>query len=204
MPAAGTIYLLRHGETIWNREGRLQGRADSPLTERGRAQARAMGDRLALELAGGAAARLVSSPLGRAQQSAALVAERLGRPLTDIEIEPRLAEIAFGVWDGLTMAEIERDHGEAWRRRAADRWTVATPGGESFEAAAGRVAPWLAAIGEGDLVVAICHGALGRVIRGAYGRLQPLDTLALDEPQDALFRLSGGLIERLATVGEPA
>lgn len=201
MVFAGTLYLLRHGETLWNRERRLQGRADSPLTERGEAQVRAMAERLAAELDGQPPPRLACSPLGRARRSAALVAERLGWPPERFAVEPCLAEIAFGHWDGLTWEEIQRDHGEEQRRRAADRWNVAVGGGESFAAAGERVRPWLAAIAPAEVVVAVCHGALGRVIRGLYGGLPPAETLALDEPQDAFFRLSGGRIERLPSPG---
>lgn len=203
VPFPGTLYLLRHGETVWNRERRLQGRADSPLTERGIAQVRAMADRLAAELASAPPSRLVCSPLGRARQSAAIVAERLGRPATHLEVEPRLAEIAFGHWDGLTWEEIQRDHSEEQRRRAADRWNVAVGGGESFAQATERVRPWLLSLEADRTVVAVCHGALGRVIRGLYGRLPPTETLALDEPQDAFFRLAEGRIERLSSIGEP-
>ena len=135
------IYLLRHGETVWNRAGRFQGHGDAPLTAEGVAQARAMGRRLAQEELGGA--RLISSPLYRAWQSAVLVAEALSLDPHAIEFEPRLMEVGFGEWEGLTREEIKARALDEWRARKADVWNHVPPGGESFaqaEVRAGRLA----------------------------------------------------------------
>ncbi len=98
------IYLLRHGETEWNREGRLQGHGDSPLTERGMAQAVAMGGavRRAVVEAGEdpAAYTLVSSPLGRALATARCVSAVLGSDPAALVEEPRLMEHGFGAGQG--------------------------------------------------------------------------------------------------------
>lgn len=96
------IYLVRHGETEWNRDARIQGRRDSPLTALGRDQARRIGQLLAdLGLAG---LPVSASPLGRVQTTLAIIGEHLA--LGPVTLDPRLAEVALGCWEGLTAAEI--------------------------------------------------------------------------------------------------
>src|SRR3546814_18504956 len=92
-------YLLRHGETTWNRAGRLQCQLDAPLTRLGLVQIDAVGRALA-GLLNGSRFRLVASPLGRTRQSAAIVAEHLGVDYEAIEWDGRLKEITLGDWDG--------------------------------------------------------------------------------------------------------
>ena len=118
------IYLLRHGETIWNRARRLsfQGQRDTPLTLRGARQAAAMGRTLAGLLAGGEPGAFLSSPLGRARQTASIVADEIGFDPDMIVLEDLVIETSFGVWDGLNMEEILARHEATWNRRRADRW----------------------------------------------------------------------------------
>src|SRR6266704_1902525 len=99
-----TIFLVRHGETEWNRARRYQGWSDSPLTARGIAQAEAIGHRLrALPEANAAA--IVASPLGRARRTAEIIAECLGR-IEKLRFDERLREISLGSWDGLDRRDI--------------------------------------------------------------------------------------------------
>lgn len=97
------IYLLRHGETDWNREGRLQGRTDIPLNALGRSQVRQAAEALAALCP--YIDRIVSSPLQRAWESARIVAKRLGFPESRIESEPLLTERSYGAGEGLTAKE---------------------------------------------------------------------------------------------------
>jgi probable phosphoglycerate mutase len=92
--------LVRHGETDWNAEGRLQGQTDRPLSDFGRRQAR----QLAEELAGDQVEAIYSSDLSRARETAKIVAERLGLPVV---LDPDLREKNWGTWEGLTA--VERD-----------------------------------------------------------------------------------------------
>lgn len=97
------IYLLRHGETDWNREGRLQGRTDIPLNQNGRSQIRHSAEILAklspdIDL-------IFSSPLSRARESAEIAAGRLEYNKADILVEPLLTERCFGTGEGLSAAE---------------------------------------------------------------------------------------------------
>src|SRR4051812_23303135 len=99
-----TIFLVRHGETEWNRSRRYQGWSDSPLTTGGIAQAKAIGKRL-WALPEAAAAEIVASPLRRARRTAEIIAECLGRP-EPLRCDERLKEISLGSWDGLHRNEI--------------------------------------------------------------------------------------------------
>ena len=96
-----TLLLVRHGETDWNAQGRLQGHTDRPLNERGRRQAQA----LAEELAGQEIAAVYSSDLARARQTAEIVSARLGLPVV---VQADLREKDWGTWEGLTAAERDR------------------------------------------------------------------------------------------------
>ncbi len=189
------IYLLRHGETEWNREGRMQGHLDSPLTARGQDQARRVGE--ALRPLVDESFAMVSSPLGRCRSTAAIVSAALGRDPAACGTDDRLMEMTWGEWNGLTLDEIEkRDPGELARRRR-EHWTYPPPGGESYEMLSARVAPWVDGLAADARLVVVAHGALGRVLRGYYAGLSESDTLALVEPQDAFFRLNGGAIDRI-------
>ena len=190
-----TLYLLRHGETEFNVEGRYQGQQDSPLTARGREQARRHGALLKTLIEAPQDWRLVASPLGRALASARLVCAELGLPEDAIETDDRLKEMAFGQWEGLTPAEIQTRHPEAWAARCADRWHHLRPGGESFALLAARVGAFLRDV-QGDTIV-VGHGGAGRVLRGLYGRLSEDQIVALEEPQDAIFRLTQGTVARI-------
>jgi len=197
-PADAELYLLRHGETIWNRQRRVQGHKDSPLTLNGIRQAERFGRRLAVLLEAPGDWRIVASPLGRAWQTAVIVAETLGWPADTITTDERLKEMAWGRWDGLTAEEIEAQDALLWQARIDDRWTRPPPGGgETQSDLLVRARSWLAAIEPGARLVVVAHGALGRAVRTAYLGLEPEAMLELDQPQDAFFRLRHGSIERL-------
>ncbi len=192
---ATCLYLLRHGETEFNVAGRLQGQRDSPLTARGRAQARAHGALLKTLIAEPEAWRVVASPLGRTMDTARLACAELGLPEAAIETDPRLKEIAFGDWEGLTWAEAETRHPELWAAREADRWGFVVPGGESYAMVALRARAFLDEPRGNTIVVS--HGATGRVMRGLYSRLAPAEMRTLEQPQEALHRLTQGTITRI-------
>ncbi|MEW6389465.1 MAG: histidine phosphatase family protein [Pseudomonadota bacterium] len=198
------IYLCRHGQTFHNREGRLQGRLESDLTPLGQAQARAMAallDDLA-PASERAPWRLVSSPLRRAHHTAQAIGERLGLA---VELDERLVEIDVGEWSGRLREEVR---GQNPNLLGDDAWGFYAPGGETYEAMTARLGAWLAeqaAEPERRLIV-VSHGVAGRLLRGLYARLSKEEALRQDIPQDAIFRLAGGRIERIdcAPVAEPA
>lgn len=192
------LYLLRHGQTVWNSRGRMQGQQDSPLIWKGINQARACGDLLARRLERPADYSLVSSPLGRAWQTAAIVAEALGREPEEIRHEPRLMEVRFGDWEGLTWDEIEASEPGVTARRLATRWTYRPPGGETYAEVAERIGDWLRSVEPGAKLIVIGHGLAGRILRGLFLGLSHEEIFALEEPQDAVFRLSEGEVTRLS------
>lgn len=122
------IFFVRHGETALNRDGRLQGRIDLDLSELGGEQVA----RLAGRFASGSVARVYTSPLHRAQQTAAAIAAASG---ADVEVDDRLVELDYGEWDGKPLTEMRTPRGELW---FADP-TFAPPGGESLVDVTARV-----------------------------------------------------------------
>jgi broad specificity phosphatase PhoE len=140
------ILLVRHGETAANRDRLALGRADPPLTTRGREQAAA----LARRLAGSGAERVVSSPLQRAQVTATAIAATLG---VSVETEPRLVEMDYGEWDQRSFSEFPPEDLVRWRRDAS----FAPPGGESLLAVGERVASLCEELVAGPAVIAVSH-----------------------------------------------
>jgi broad specificity phosphatase PhoE len=195
-----TIYLMRHGETVWNRDGRLQGRLDSPLTARGLDQARLMGGTLARRIARGERTdwTIIASPLGRAQHTARIIADILGIAASAIASDERLAEVDIGRWAGLDMEEIESCSPGALDGTTRNDWHFRSPDGESHTATTERIAAFLAATANRERLIVVAHGVTGRILRGLYLALPSVAALELEAPQDAIFRLSGGAVERIA------
>lgn len=160
------IILIRHGETVWNQQRRMQGHSDSPLSEAGARQARL----LALRLKQFAFSALYSSDSGRAHHTARSVAEVTGH---DIVIEPRLRERHFGVFEGLTGSEIEANYPADYVRFKSRDQAHVIPGGESASQFRARVFACfheIAARHAGELVVVITHGlVLDALYRAALG-----------------------------------
>ncbi len=159
------LLIVRHGETDWNAELRFQGHADRPLNETGRAQARALAD----ELASVPADAIYSSDLARALETAEILSERLGLPVTALR---ELREIDVGDWEGLTREEIDVQFpsgSRAWRS-GKPGWS----GGETYEQLAARVLPALERIARdypNGRVVVVGHGGTIRSVRAHLARL---------------------------------
>ncbi len=190
------ILVLRHGETTWNRAGRFQGALDSPLTARGRAQAKAMGALLARHLADPGRFRAFTSPQGRAVATADRVLAPLGLvPAQDA----RLAEAGFGDWQGLGWQEIAAGWPEMARRAEEEPffWQFEAPGGESLTALRQRVTAFL-----DDLpgpAILVTHGLTSRVLRGVWLGLAEPDLPALEDGQGVVFHLRPGQGQSLLT-----
>jgi broad specificity phosphatase PhoE len=193
--SGGVIYLVRHGETEWNRVRRYQGWSDSPLTERGLAQAEAIG-RLLCRLPDAESAELVASPIGRARHTAEIIRDCLDRS-ESLRFDDRLREISLGSWDGLDRAEIAALRPGIFDGDNYHEWYFATPDGETYEGFAGRIAAWLAEAADRPLIV-VTHGIVTRLLRGLYAGLPRTAALRLPVPQDRIFRLANGAIEEIA------
>ncbi len=157
---ATRILLVRHGQTAWNREQRIQGHVDIALNDHGVAQARALAQALADE----SIDAIYSSDLSRAHATAQAVAEHNRLPL---HTEPALRERHYGAFEGLTYADIETqwpEQAQAWRRRDPG---FAPNGGESLLDLVARVQPTLQAIAQrhlGEQIMLVTHGGVIDVI----------------------------------------
>ncbi|MBI3911166.1 MAG: histidine phosphatase family protein [Armatimonadetes bacterium] len=163
LPPGSRLLLVRHGESIWNCEGRIQGCTDVPLSEMGREQAR----RVAARLPNCGAAALYSSDLQRAVQTAEPIAAALSLP---IATEPGLREVAFGRWEGLTLVEARARYPEEWAAYEADPIRNRPEGGERLEALqarAVRAMERLLARHTGQTVLIVAHGGSIRAVLGA-------------------------------------
>jgi probable phosphoglycerate mutase len=189
------IYLVRHGQTEFNRDGRVQGKVDSPLTELGRAQARAVGQRLAaIAAADPGEWRIETSPLGRARQTAEIIAEAMALPAP--VIEPRLIEVSYGDMESLTRAQVDA----RWPEFAGVIGIFGrAPGGETLEAVLARARSWLDDIdpADGRRRIAVSHASAGRAVRALYAGLGIDEMRRMETPQDAFHRLHDGRIERI-------
>jgi broad specificity phosphatase PhoE len=195
------IYFVRHGETTWNLQGRMQGHLDAPLTARGLAEARRDGAALRGQIERDEPYLLVFSPLRRTRETAAIIAEEVGASrLAGRRSDDRLKEVSWGAWDGLSFDEIKARDPEIWQARIQDRWNVTPPDGESYRMLYERVATWFERVADQPRLIVVSHGALGRALRGVYLELTPEEILALDEPQDALIRLAAGTATIIPTV----
>jgi broad specificity phosphatase PhoE len=196
-----TILLLRHGETEWNLERRYQGRFDSPLTERGATQARAIG-RLLAGLPEAVVAPIVASPQGRARLTAEIIREELGSAGA-VRVDERLRELTLGSWDGLTYGDVAKRSPAIFDGDGRYDWYFRSPDGESYDAFTGRIADWLSELEQSAPIIVVAHGLVSRVLRGLYAGLPRAAALTLPVPQDRIYRLCNGAIEELRVQRDP-
>ena len=189
------LALVRHGPTAWTEEGRLQGRADPPLSPRGRAAV--AGWRPPAELSG---ADWVSSPLLRARETARLLG------VERIAIEPRLAEMSWGRWEGRRLAELRAELGARLAENEALGLDFRPDGGESPRDVQARLAPWLADVAARDRpLVAVTHkGVIRAILALATGwdmTAKPPTRLAWDRAH--LFTVGDGGVPKLERPNVP-
>jgi len=199
MKLTAPLYMLRHGETAWNTERRMQGTRNSDLTERGRAQAVAMGRSLKAELAREPGPTIfLRSPLGRTRETSLIVGRELGLDPAEWREDPRLAELGYGDWEGFSWKEIEAHTPNALADWKADPESYCPPRGESHAQLRARAAAMLADIAAWNTrTVVIGHGVSGAVLRGLNLGLDARAMFVLEKPQDAFFCLTHGIEERI-------
>ena len=200
MTLKAPLYMLRHGETAWNTERRMQGTKDSALTERGRDQALAMGRTLRAELAGAHGPTIfLRSPLGRVRETSEIVGRELGLDPAEWRDDPRLAELGYGQWEGFSWKEIEVTHPTALADWRADPHGYCPPGGETHFELRRRCETMLAEIAATSTrTVVVSHGVSGAVMRGLHLGLDARAMFVLEKPQDAFFRLLDGREQRIS------
>lgn len=191
-----TLYLIRHGETDWNKQARYQGQRDIALNETGRAQARRNGERLRDLLPTIATAEFVSSPLGRAMETMQILRGALGlEAAAGFALEPRLMELNYGHWEGHLASELPGSDPEGVAGKNADPFAWRPQGGESYADLMARCAPWIDSL-ERD-TVAVTHGGVTRVMRGALLGIDRQIVPVLDVPQDKILVLEGAAMRWL-------
>jgi len=150
------LIVVRHGETVWNRLGRIQGHLDSPLSARGMAQAEGVAARLQRE----AFDRLVCSDLGRARSTAEIIAQHTGHAA---EADARLRERHYGIFEGLTRAEARSTYPDVYAQYETEDVDHAIPGGESIRQCFRRNLECLQELATrhaGDRIVIVAHGGV--------------------------------------------
>jgi probable phosphoglycerate mutase len=195
-----TLYYLRHGETDWNVEGRLQGQRDIPLNALGRKQAVKCGDILrdlfvrdnlnAVEF------DFICSPLGRARETMELARAELALPPQDYRIDERLTEVTFGEWEGYTLAELRNRDPKRTAAREHDKWRFIAPGGESYEQMSWRMRDWYESLTRDAVVTA--HGGTARGLMAHLGIAKPAAAPLVDIAQGVVYVFKGSALTRYA------
>ncbi len=150
------VYLVRHGETKWNKERRFQGVTDVPLSEYGLWQA----SRLAQRFKDTNLSAIYASDLSRAYDTARIIAEPHG---LEVRVMPEFREMNFGEWEGLSASEISERCGSLYKRWLKDPGAVATPGGESLQSVLTRALQGLqclAGLHKDQEILVVTHGAV--------------------------------------------
>lgn len=184
------VFFIRHGETDWNAEGRLQGQKDIPINPRGREQAAEVALRLREVRPDPGSLPWVVSPLGRTRETAELARAALGLNPERYMLEERLREISFGRWEGMTWREVRKAEPEAARAREGGKWTFMPPGGESYAMLVERVRPWAASLAED--VVAVAHGGVARALMNILADTPGLQAATADIWQGRLLVFEKG------------
>ena len=200
----GRDFIARHGETVFNAAGRLQGEAaHTPLTRAGFAQADEMGEALRHALGDRPALTLWASPTGRALQTLAVMAEHVGLDWHAAKTDPRLTEIGMGSWGGRYYRDLIDEVGDVIDRPSG--LLLSAPDGELYHQIATRVSAWLADTDDdpGDRLV-IMHGISSRVMRGVMTGAPVVERFrapAADHlPQGSLVMIEAGR-ETIAHLG---
>lgn len=196
------LFIARHGETIFNLAGRIQGNdAHTPLTQRGFAQADEMGRALARYLDGYSKLELVASDTGRALQTLSVVCEHIGMDWHQVKADPRLREINMGEWEGIfyndLAGQLEVDHDQGL-------FLTTAPGGETYGDIVDRLTTWVAdQTFERDMLL-ISHGMTSRVLRGILTGRPSLELIqapmADSLPQGSMVQVVDG-VETIVHLG---
>jgi broad specificity phosphatase PhoE len=194
------IYYVRHGLTDWNAQHRLQGRHDIPLNPEGRAQAVRCGEILHELFARDGRSPddldYVSSPLVRARETMELMRATLGLQPDGYRVEPRLAEISFGEWEGLTYADVLARDQDVVARRESNKWGFMPPGGESYAQLTLRLRAWHETVANDTVVAA--HGGTGRALIAHLAIAAPEDATHYSIDHGVVYVFSGNQMARYA------
>ncbi|MEP3436890.1 MAG: histidine phosphatase family protein [Hoeflea sp.] len=191
------LYVIRHGQTDYNLEGRLQGSRDIPLNDTGRGQATANGR--ALAAIGDLEFPLsqfdwVSSPLGRTRETMELVRQAAGLEPGGYRTDPLLIELSFGDWEGETLDEVAAHSRDLIEQREGGKWDFRPPGerAESYALLAKRIDTFLTTLAGPTICVA--HGGVIRTLFNRIGKVPGDDAAMIDIPQDRVLKIKDDAI----------
>lgn len=184
------IYMIRHGQTDWNVEGRMQGQKDIDLNATGRGQAMRNGETLAHVLGDTAGAfDFVASPLRRTRETMERIRTEMDLDPLAYRIDERLKEVSFGDWEGFTLPEIARITPERVEERARHKWDFIPPGpdAESYEILSWRIGAWLASVERPT--VCVSHGGVIRSCFRLVGKMDAEEACDINIPQDRILKM---------------
>ncbi|EHU5172593.1 histidine phosphatase family protein [Vibrio parahaemolyticus] len=190
------IFVLRHGETEFNADKKLQGHCNSSLTSKGSDQARRVGTTLK-QYVENRPFRVYSSTLGRALQTSQIVCEELNYSYENLNKEPRLKEFSLGEWEQRTIPSLEQ---EIPNLLAQNDWYLQAPNCETYESVRERLSSWLSDVAHDEDIVVVSHGLTGIVLRGLLLGMDYTQVWQQDLPQDAFFTIEDGRITRVNCV----
>ncbi|EJG1710781.1 histidine phosphatase family protein [Vibrio parahaemolyticus] len=190
------IFVLRHGETEFNADKKLQGHCNSSLTSKGSDQARRVGTTLK-QYVENRPFRVYSSTLGRALQTSQIVCEELNYSYENLNKEPRLKEFSLGEWEQRTIPSLEQ---EIPNLLAQNDWYLQAPNCETYESVRERLSSWLSDVTYDEDIVVVSHGLTGIVLRGLLLGMDYTQVWQQDLPQDAFFIIEDGRITRVNCV----
>jgi broad specificity phosphatase PhoE len=181
--------MIRHGQTDWNAEGRLQGQKDIPLNALGRSQATRNGERLHDMIGKGDEFSFVASPLSRTRETMERLRTAMGLDPAGYSTDKRLVEVSFGDWEGHTLAEIDRIAPERLAARGEEKWSFIPPGetAESYEILCWRVGAWLQSVDRPT--VCVSHGGIIRSLFRLIGDMPEQMAAVTPTPQDRILRI---------------
>ncbi|HHC6693627.1 histidine phosphatase family protein [Vibrio parahaemolyticus] len=190
------IFVLRHGETEFNADKKLQGHCNSSLTSKGCDQARRVGTMLK-QYVENRPFRVYSSTLGRALQTSQIVCEELNYSYENLNKEPRLKEFSLGEWEQRTIPSLVQ---EIPNLLAQNDWYLQAPNCETYESVRERLSSWLSDVAHDEDIVVVSHGLTGIVLRGLLLGMDYTQVWQQDLPQDAFFIIEDGRITRVNCV----
>ena len=194
------LYYVRHGETDFNRQGRLQGRRDTVLNAHGRQQAAECGvllrDLFARDHRRPQDFKYVASPLKRARETMEIVRATIGLQPYDYKVDARLIEIAYGEWEGLTLQEIETQNASVLSARERDKWDFAPPCGESYRELADRIGKWYGSLTADSVVAA--HGGGVRALMAILNIVSEEQATRAQIEQGVIYVFADGKMSRYA------
>jgi len=183
-----TIILIRHGQTVWNEEGRFQGRLNSPLTKKGELQAKENAQKLKKNIEDFENIKIFSSPLGRARDTAYIICDELDINRDTIIFDDRIIEFNYGIFEGQKREEMMKR--SEFRDREANKWSYRIENGESYILVQDRVKDFLNSIKDEKKVIIVAHEMVNRTIRGVYCNYKKDITLSLKQPNNVILSLN--------------